>query len=74
MTDNGEELEMLTSISTGDVTQVSFQWNNPDFLFRNPDLLIRNPDFLLKNVEFIIKKQRTLEEKLMEVRKLCNVV
>ena len=30
--------------------QVSFQWQNPDFL-------IRNPDFLLKNLDFIIKPQ-----------------
>ena len=37
------------------MTEVSFQWKNPDFRLRNPDFLIRNSDFLLKNVDFILK-------------------
>ena len=38
--------------------EVSFQWNNPDFLIRNPDFPLRNPDFLLNNVDFLIKTDR----------------
>ena len=37
------------------LAQVSFQWNDPDFLLKNPDFLLRNPDLLLKNVDFTIK-------------------
>ena len=33
-------------------SQVSFQWENPDFLFENPDFLFRNPDLLFRNLDF----------------------
>ena len=44
-----------------DLSEVSFQWKNPDFLFRNPEFLIRNSDFLLKHVDFIIKQADRIE-------------
>ena len=45
----------------GSCGQVSFQWENSDFLSKDPDFILRSPNFLLKNVNFmIIKKTASL--------------
>ena len=44
----GEVSYTVDAIGDSNVTEVSFQWKNPDFPFKNPDFPFKNPDFLIE--------------------------
>ena len=41
----------MSVIELWKLTQVSFQWKNPDFLLKNVDFLMKNLDFIIQQTE-----------------------